>query len=136
MEKLIRDADVLVENFAPGAMGRMGLSWEQIHELNSRLIFGSAKGFNDDSPWSDLKVYENVAQCAGGAASTTGFWDGPPTVSAAALGESNSGMYLLIGILMALLAREKSGVGQKVSSPCRTWCSRLACCVYKNVNAR
>jgi formyl-CoA transferase len=115
MEKLIRDADVLVENFAPGAMDRMGLSWEHIHELNPRLIFGSVKGFNDDSPWSDLKVYENVAQCAGGAASTTGFWDGPPTVSAAALGDSNSGMHLLIGILTALLAREKSGVGQKVS---------------------
>ena len=115
MEKLIRDADLLVENFAPGAMDRMGLSWEHIHELNPRLIFGSVKGFNDDSPWSDLKVYENVAQCAGGAASTTGFWDGPPTVSAAALGDSNSGMHLLIGILTALLARQKTGVGQKVS---------------------
>ncbi|HXO53998.1 MAG TPA: formyl-CoA transferase [Mycobacterium sp.] len=115
MEKLIRDADVLVENFAPGAMDRMGLSWEHIHELNPGLILGSVKGFNDDSPWSDLKVYENVAQCAGGAASTTGFWDGPPTVSAAALGDSNSGMHLLIGILTALLARQKTGVGQKVS---------------------
>ncbi|MCW2649539.1 MAG: formyl-CoA transferase [Mycobacterium sp.] len=115
MEKLIRDADVLVENFAPGAMDRMGLSWEHIHELNPRLVFGSVKGFNDDSPWSDLKVYENVAQCAGGAASTTGFWDGPPTVSAAALGDSNTGMHLLIGLLTALLAREKTGVGQKVS---------------------
>jgi formyl-CoA transferase len=115
MEKLIRDADVLVENFAPGAMDRMGLSWEHIHELNPGLIFGSVKGFNDDSPWSDLKVYENVAQCAGGAASTTGFWDGPPTVSAAAIGDSNSGMHLLIGILTALLARQKTGVGQKVS---------------------
>jgi formyl-CoA transferase len=115
MEKLIRDADVLVENFAPGAMDRMGLSWEHIHELNPRLIFGSVKGFNDDSPWSDLKVYENVAQCAGGAASTTGFWDGPPTVSAAALGDSNSGMHLLVGLLTALIAREKTGLGQKVS---------------------
>jgi formyl-CoA transferase len=115
MEKLIRDADLLVENFAPGAMDRMGLSWEHIHELNPRLIFGSVKGFNDDSPWSDLKVYENVAQCAGGAASTTGFWDGPPTVSGAAIGDSNSGMHLLIGILTALLGREKTGLGQKVS---------------------
>jgi formyl-CoA transferase len=115
MEKLIREADVLVENFAPGAMDRMGLSWNHIHALNARLIFGSVKGFNDDSPWSDLKVYENVAQCAGGAASTTGFWDGPPTVSAAALGDSNSGMHLLIGLLTALLARERTGVGQKVS---------------------
>jgi formyl-CoA transferase len=115
MEKLIRDADVLVENFAPGAMDRMGLSWEHIHELNPRMIFGSVKGFNDDSPWSDLKVYENVAQCAGGAASTTGFWDGPPTVSAAALGDSNSGMHLLIGLLTALIARGKTGLGQRVS---------------------
>ena len=115
MEKLIRDADVLVENFAPGAMDRMGLSWEHIQELNPRLIFGSVKGFNDDSPWSDLKVYENVAQCAGGAASTTGFWDGPPTVSGAALGDSNTGMHLPIGILTALIGREKTGMGQKVS---------------------
>jgi formyl-CoA transferase len=115
MEKLIRDADVLVENFAPGAMDRMGLSWEHIHQLNPRLVFGSVKGFNDDSPWADLKVYENVAQCAGGAASTTGFWDGPPTVSGAAVGDSNSGMHLLIGILTALLGREQTGVGQKVS---------------------
>jgi formyl-CoA transferase len=115
MEKLIREADVLVENFAPGAMDRMGLGWEHIHELNPRLIFGSVKGFNDESSWSDLKVYENVAQAAGGAASTTGFWDGPPTISGAALGDSNSGMHLLIGLLTALLAREKTGEGQKVS---------------------
>jgi formyl-CoA transferase len=115
MEKLIRDADVLVENFAPGAMERMGLSWEHIHRLNPRLVFGSIKGFDEGSPWSNDKVYENVAQCAGGAASTTGFWDGPPIVSGAALGDSNSGMHLLIGILTALLGREKTGAGQKVS---------------------
>ena len=115
MEKLIREADVLVENFAPGAMDRMGFTWAHIQELNPRLIFGSVKGFNDSSPYSDIKVYENVAQCAGGASSTTGFWDGPPTVSAAALGDSNSGMHLLIGILTALIARQKTGKGQKVS---------------------
>jgi formyl-CoA transferase len=115
MEKLIRSSDVLVENFAPGAMDRMGLTWEHIQELNPKLVYGSVKGFNDDSPWSDLKVYENVAQAAGGAASTTGFWDGPPTCSAAALGDSNSGMHLAIGILTALLGRERTGRGQKVS---------------------
>jgi formyl-CoA transferase len=115
MEKLIRGSDVLVENFAPGAMDRMGLSWEHIRELNPRLIYGSVKGFNDDSSWADLKVYENVAQAAGGAASTTGFWDGPPTISAAALGDSNTGMHLAIGILTALIGREKTGTGQKVS---------------------
>lgn len=115
MEQLIRDADILVENFAPGAMDRMGLSWEHIHELNPRLIFGSIKGFDESSPWADIKAYENVAQAAGGAASTTGFWDGPPLVSAAALGDSNTGMHLLIGLLTALIGREKSGVGQKVT---------------------
>ncbi|HEY4464218.1 MAG TPA: formyl-CoA transferase [Streptosporangiaceae bacterium] len=115
MEKLIQDSDVLVENFAPGAMDRMGLSWDHIQELNPRLVYGSVKGFNDESSWSDLKVYENVAQAAGGAASTTGFWDGPPTISAAALGDSNTGYHLAIGILTALLAREKTGRGQKVS---------------------
>src|SRR5215469_3824960 len=116
MEKLIRGADVLVENFAPGAMDRMGLSWDKIQEWNPRLIFGSVKGFNDDSSWNDLKVYENVAQCAGGNASVTGFWDGPPTVAGAALGDSNTGMHLLIGILTALIQRDKTGKGQKVSA--------------------
>src|SRR3954462_15470757 len=115
MEQLIRNSDVLVENFAPGAMDRMGLPWERIQELNPGLVYGSVKGFNDSSSYADLKVYENVAQAAGGAASTTGFWDGPPTVSGAALGDSNTGMHLAIGILTALLSREKSGVGQKVS---------------------
>jgi formyl-CoA transferase len=115
MEQLIKRADVLVENFAPGAMDRMGLGWDVISEWNPRLIFGSVKGFNDQSSYTDLKVYENVAQCAGGAASTTGFWDGPPTISGAALGDSNTGMHLLIGILTALIDRNKTGNGQKVS---------------------
>jgi formyl-CoA transferase len=116
MERLVRQADVLVENFAPGAMDRMGLSWAKLQSWNPRLIFGSVKGFNDDSSWNDLKVYENVAQCAGGNASTTGFWDGPPTVSGAALGDSNTGMHLMIGILTALIARDKTGKGEKVSA--------------------
>jgi len=115
MEQLIREADVLVENFAPGAMDRMGFTWERLQELNPRLIFGSIKGFSEGSPYADLKVYENVAQCAGGAASTTGFWDGPPTVSGAALGDSNTGMHLAIGILTALIARARTGKGQKVA---------------------
>ena len=115
LERLIRDADVLVENFAPGALDRMGFTWEHIHELNPRLIFGSVKGFSEGSPYEDLKVYDNVAQCAGGAASTTGFWDGPPTVSGAALGDSNTGMHLAIGILTALIGRAKTGKGQKVA---------------------
>jgi formyl-CoA transferase len=114
LEKLIQKSDVLVENFGPGVMDRMGFSWQRIQELNPKLIYGSVKGFDEQSPYSDVKAYENVAQSAGGAASTTGFWDGPPTVSAAALGDSNSGMHLAIGILTALISRQKTGKGQKV----------------------
>ncbi|MCM8734709.1 formyl-CoA transferase [Azospirillum sp. CT11-132] len=115
LTRLIRESDVLVENFGPGALDRMGFSWDKIRELNPGMIVASVKGFSDGHHYQDLKVYENVAQCAGGAASTTGFWDGPPTVSAAALGDSNTGMHLAIGILTALMARTKTGKGQKVA---------------------
>jgi formyl-CoA transferase len=115
LERLIKVSDVMVENFGPGALDRMGFSWERILELNPRMILASVKGFSDGHHYEDLKVYENVAQCAGGAASTTGFWDGPPTVSAAALGDSNTGMHLALGILTALRQRDKTGRGQKVA---------------------
>src|SRR6266852_4318372 len=72
LERLIKHCDVLVENFAPGALDRMGLTWEHIQKLNPRMIVASVKGFGP-GPYEDCKVYENVAQCAGGAASTTGF---------------------------------------------------------------
>jgi formyl-CoA transferase len=115
LEDLIRRSDVLIENFGPGAMDRMGFTWEHIHELNPRLIFGSIKGFGENSRFADLKVYDNVAQAAGGNCSVTGFWDGPPTVSGGALGDSNTGYHLLIGILTALIGREKTGRGQKIT---------------------
>ncbi len=115
LERLIKVSDVMVENFGPGALDRMGFTWEHILELNPKMILASVKGFSDGHHYEDLKVYENVAQCAGGAASTTGFWDGPPTVSAAALGDSNTGMHLAIGILTALRQRDKTGRGQKVA---------------------
>jgi len=115
LEKLIKQSDVLVENFGPGALDRMGFTWARINELNPGMIVASVKGFSDGHHYEDLKVYENVAQCAGGAASTSGFWDGPPTVSGAALGDSNTGMHLAIGILTALHARNKSGKGQRVA---------------------
>jgi len=115
LTRLIKESDVLVENFGPGALDRMGFTWEHIRELNPGMIVASVKGFSDGHHYEDLKVYENVAQCAGGAASTTGFDDGPPTVSAAALGDSNTGMHLAIGILTALRSRDKTGKGQKVA---------------------
>jgi formyl-CoA transferase len=112
-ERLIRTCDVLVENFAPGAIDRMGFPWEKIHEINPRLIYASVKGFGK-GPYQDCKVYENVAQCTGGSASTTGFDDGPPTVTSAQIGDTGTGLHLAIGILAALVHRESSGIGQRV----------------------
>ena len=112
-ERLIRTCDVLVENFAPGAIDRMGFPWAKIQELNPRLIYASIKGFGR-GPYQDCKVYENVAQCTGGSASTTGFDDGPPTVTGAQIGDSGTGLHLAIGILAALFHREQTGLGQRV----------------------
>jgi len=113
--ELIRRCDVLVENFAPGALDRQGFTWEVIQGLNPRIIYASVKGFGP-GPYEDCKVYENVAQCTGGAASTTGFDDGPPIVTGAQIGDSGTGVHLAAGILAALFQREKTGRGQRVTA--------------------
>ena len=113
LDRLIRHCDVLVENFAPGALDRMGLTWEHIHKLNPRMIVASVKGFGP-GPYEDCKVYENVAQCAGGSASTTGFRDGPPLVTGAQIGNSGTGLHLALGIVSALYQRVRTGRGQRV----------------------
>ncbi len=111
--RLIEDCDVMAENFAPGALDRMGFSWERVQEINPRLIYASVKGFGPGA-YEDCKVYENVAQCTGGSASTTGFDDGPPTVTGAQIGDSGSGIHLAAGILAALIQRGRTGRGQRV----------------------
>jgi len=113
LESLIKTCDVLVENFAPGALDRMGFTWERIQELNPRMVMASVKGFGP-GPYEDCKVYENVAQCAGGSASTTGFDDGPPLVTGAQIGDSGTGLHLALGIVSALYQRNTTGRGQKV----------------------
>src|SRR5437762_5368693 len=113
LDRLIRYCDVLVENFAPGALDRMGLTWEHIHKLNPRMIVASVKGFGP-GPYEDCKVYENVAQCAGGSASTTGFREGPPLVTGAQIGDSGTGLHLAFGIVCALYQRNRTGRGQKL----------------------
>jgi formyl-CoA transferase len=113
LAKLVKHCDVLVENFAPGALDRMGFTWEKIQELNPRMIVASVKGFGP-GPYQDCKVYENVAQCAGGSASTTGFDDGPPLVTGAQIGDSGTGLHLALGIVAALYQRKSTGRGQKV----------------------
>jgi formyl-CoA transferase len=113
LERLVKHCDVLVENFAPGALDRMGFTWERIQELNPRMIVASVKGFGP-GPYEECKVYENVAQCAGGSASTTGFDDGPPLVTGAQIGDSGTGLHLALGIVAALYQRNSTGRGQKV----------------------
>jgi formyl-CoA transferase len=113
LEKLVKRCDVLVENFAPGALDRMGFTWERIQQLNPRMIVASVKGFGP-GPYEDCKVYENVAQCAGGSASTTGFDDGPPLVTGAQIGDSGTGLHLALGIVAALYQRQSTGRGQRV----------------------
>jgi formyl-CoA transferase len=112
--RLIEHCDVMVENFAPGALDRMGFTWERIQEINPRMIYASIKGFGP-GPYEDCKVYENVAQCTGGSASTTGFDDGPPLVTGSQIGDSGTGLNLALGIVTALFHRERSGRGQRVT---------------------
>src|SRR6202022_3855164 len=112
-ETLIKHCDVLVENFGPGVLDRMGFTWERIQELNPKMIVASGKGFGP-GPYEDCKVYENVAQCPGGAASTTGFDDGPPVVSGAQIGDSGTGLHLALGIVTALYQGNATGPGPRV----------------------
>src|SRR6516164_6199601 len=111
--KLIEKCDVMVENYAPGAIDRMGFPWERIQEINPRMIYASVKGFGP-GPYEDCKVYENVAQCTGGSASTTGFRDGLPLVTGAQIGDSGTGLNLALGIVTALYQRTHTGQGQRV----------------------
>ncbi|MFC7051267.1 formyl-CoA transferase [Hansschlegelia quercus] len=111
--RLVKECDVLVENFAPGALDRMGFSWEKLQEANPQLIVASVKGFGPGR-YQDCKVYENVAQCAGGSASTTGFRDDIPMVTGAQIGDSGTGLHLALGIVTALYHRTHSGTGQRV----------------------
>src|SRR5947199_6476647 len=113
LERLVKTCDVLVENFAPGALDRMGFTWEYVHKLNPRIVMASVKGFGP-GPYEECKVYENIAQCAGGAASTTGFREGPPLVTGAQIGDSGTGLHLALGIVSALYQRNRTGRGQRV----------------------
>lgn len=128
LTKLIKDADIFVENLHPGATDKLGFSWEAVHALNPRCIYGTIKGFPLSSKYKDLKAYEPVAQVTALAASTTGWYQGDynmPTQSGAALGDSNTGMHLLIGLLAALQLRERTGEGSYVYQSMHNACLNL-----------
>ncbi|MGH8752503.1 MAG: formyl-CoA transferase [Burkholderiales bacterium] len=110
--ELLKKCDVLMENFGPGALDRLGFSWEKVHQINPRMVMASIKGFGSSGPYADFKAYENMAQAMGGGMSTTGASDGPPFVSGAQIGDSGTGLHLVIGILAALHQRNKTGKGQ------------------------
>jgi len=111
---LIKYCDVLVENFGPGVLDRQGFTWEKIHELNPRMIYASIKGFGPGR-FADAKAYEPIAQAMGGAMSTTGWEDGPPTVTGAQIGDSGTGIHTVAAILAALYQRDvHTGKGQRV----------------------
>jgi formyl-CoA transferase len=112
--EMVKKADVLVENFGPGAVDRMGFTWDRLQELNPRLIYASIKGFGE-GPYTHYKAYEVVAQAMGGSMSTTGFEDGPPLATGAQIGDSGTGMHAVAGILAALVQRGTTGRGQRVT---------------------
>src|SRR5438874_80511 len=107
-------SDVLLENFGPGALDRLGLGYEALKEINPRLIYATIKGFGTYGPHAHFKSYEPVAQAMGGAMSVTGFPENPPTLVLPAIGDSGTGMHMAIGILAALQQRHATGKGQHV----------------------
>jgi formyl-CoA transferase len=112
--EMVQKSDVLVENFGPGAVDRMGFTWDRLQELNPRLVYASIKGFGE-GPYTHFKAYEVVAQAMGGSMSTTGFEDGPPLATGAQIGDSGTGMHAVAGILAALVQRNSTGRGQRVT---------------------
>jgi formyl-CoA transferase len=113
-KEVIASADVLVENFGPGALDRLGLGFDVLSKVNERLIYATIKGFGTYGPYSDFKSFEPIAQAMGGAMCATGFPDGPPTFVWPAIGDSGTGMHMAIGILAALQQRHATGKGQEV----------------------
>lgn len=129
LKRMIERCDIFLENLHPGAMDKLGFSWEAVHKLNPRCIYGTIKGFPKASRYASLKAYEPVAQVTAGAATTTGWWEGEcniPTQSGAALGDSNTGMHMTIGLLAALAQRERTGEGcfvyQSMHNACLNLC--------------
>ncbi len=114
VKEMAGKADVFVENFAPGAIERLGLGWEALHALHPRLIYGQVKGFGDGSPYENNLAFDMIAQACGGTMAITGERDGRPCKPGPTLGDTGTGMLLAIGILGALYQRHTTGTGRRV----------------------
>jgi crotonobetainyl-CoA:carnitine CoA-transferase CaiB-like acyl-CoA transferase len=112
--ELIRTADVLVENYRPGTMEKLGLGYETLKQINPRLVYGAVSGFGDTGPYRLRPGYDIIAQAMGGLMSTTGWEGGEPTRTGTAMGDVLAGLSVTIGILAALRHRDQTGFGQKV----------------------
>ena len=111
---MVKRCDVVVENFKPGVMEKLGLSYDKLKEINPSIIYCSISGFGQDSPMRDLPAYDIVAQGMSGMMSITGYPDNPPARVGSSLGDVSAGLYGVVGILMALYNRERTGKGQYV----------------------
>ncbi len=111
---LLKKCDIVMENFGPGVLDRLGFSFDKIRDINPKIVMGSIKGFGSSGPYADFKAYENVAQAMGGAMSTTGVPEGPPFVTGAQIGDTGTGLHLAIGLLAALRQADRTGKGQYV----------------------
>ena len=112
--EIIKSMDVLVENFRPGTMEKMGLGYERIKEVNNQIIYASISGFGHYGPYKDKPGYDIIGQAVGGIMSITGWPDGPPTRTGTAIADILAALFCTIGILSALQARSIHGKGQKV----------------------
>ncbi|MGA9048510.1 MAG: CoA transferase [Dehalococcoidia bacterium] len=111
---LIARCDVLLENFTPGVMDRLGLGWEDAKKINPKLIYASLSGFGQTGPYAHKPAFDMVAQAMGGMMSVTGFPENPPTKCGPPIADLGGGAYTVIGILAALQYRNTTGVGQHV----------------------
>jgi CoA:oxalate CoA-transferase len=111
---LIKNADVVVENYKVGVMEKLGFSYEEMKKINPGIIYGSISGFGLEGPLSDRPCYDIVAQAMSGMMSVTGFSDGAPCKIGPSVGDSFSGAYLCMGILMALYQKQVTGEGQRL----------------------
>jgi CoA:oxalate CoA-transferase len=113
-DRLLARADILLENYRPGVMDRLGYGWDALHARHPRLIYGAVSGFGHTGPDSAKPAYDMVVQARGGVMSITGEEGGPPVRVGASIGDIVAGMYLAQGVLAALYARERSGTGAKI----------------------